>query len=142
MRRFPSIPAMAGLLVLATATTATAAVAQVRGACGQIRVACIEAGFIQGAVAEGVGLQVHCVTPIMQGRPQPPSARRRLPKVSAQLVADCQASRMSRFGRALLPEEDVILPPREVAVPPPPAANPHPTPGGRTAVAAAGQDIL
>ena len=50
-----------------------------------------------------VGLQVHCIMPIMQARAQPPTARKPLPRISPQLVADCEARNPS-FGQQRLPQ--------------------------------------
>ena len=91
-----------GLLLIATAVPLSAAAAQVQRACRQIRQACQEAGFVQGFAREGIGLQIHCIMPIIQASPQPPTARRPLPKVSPQLVADCKAAN-PRFGQGRLP---------------------------------------
>jgi lipoprotein-anchoring transpeptidase ErfK/SrfK len=163
MRATRSSLGTVGLAVFAVTAATAPALAQDRGACWQIRVACIEAGFIQGAAREGVGLQVHCIMPIMQGRPQPPTARRRLPRVNPQVVVACQATRVARFGRPWSPDE-VILPPAAVVGPPPgvvaapppaavvapPAAvapppaggNPPAAPGARSVVADAGADVV
>jgi lipoprotein-anchoring transpeptidase ErfK/SrfK len=112
-----------------------AARAQDQGACRQIRAACQGAGFIEGAAREGIGLQIHCIIPIMQARAQPLTARKPLPRVNPQLVADCKASN-SRFGRPLPPSE-------AVAQPLPANGNPPPTYGGRgQAVTYPGQDIV
>jgi lipoprotein-anchoring transpeptidase ErfK/SrfK len=124
-----------GLLILATAAAATHdaahdAVAQGQGPCQQIRAACEGAGFVQGAARDGIGLQIHCIMPIMQARPQPPNARRPLPKVDPQLVAACQG-RNARFGQ----------PPGLAAASPwspgfaSPNGNPPPAPAGREAAA-------
>ena len=91
-----------GLLLIGTAVPLAAAEAQDQRACRQIRQACQEAGFVQGFAREGIGLQIHCIMPIVQARPQPPTARRPLPKVSPQLVADCKAAN-PRFGQGRLP---------------------------------------
>jgi lipoprotein-anchoring transpeptidase ErfK/SrfK len=92
-----------GLLVCGMmAPSVTAAIAD-QGPCGQVRAACQGAGFVQGAAREGIGLQIHCIIPIMQARAQPPTARRPLPKVSPQLVADCKATN-PRFGQPRLPQ--------------------------------------
>ena len=87
-----------GLLIFGVVASMTAAAAQEQGPCRQIRAACLNAGFIQGAAREGIGLQIHCIMPIMQGRAQPPTAQRPLPKVDPQIVADC-AARNARFGQ-------------------------------------------
>ncbi len=60
---------------------------------------------MQGAARDGVGLQVHCIIPIMQTRAQPPTARKPLPTVDPQLVADCQASNPS-FGQPRTPQSE------------------------------------
>ena len=123
-----------GLLVCGMAVPVAAAGARDQAACGQIRAACQSAGFMQGAVREGIGLQVHCIMPIMQARAQPPTARKPLPKVSPQLVADCRASN-SRFGQPrLLPSEALAQP--LLATPPSsglagPNGNPPPASGDR-----------
>jgi lipoprotein-anchoring transpeptidase ErfK/SrfK len=97
------------MLACAMATVSTAA-AQGEGACGQIRLACQGAGFAPGAALEGIGIQVHCIMPIMQARPQPPSARRPLPVINPQLVADCRASNPG-FGQPRAPQTDALAPP-------------------------------
>jgi lipoprotein-anchoring transpeptidase ErfK/SrfK len=123
------------LLVFGMAASVAAARAQDQGACRQIRAACQGAGFIEGAAREGIGLQIHCIIPIMQARAQPLTARKPLPRVNPQLVADCKASN-SRFGRPLPPSE-------AVAQPLPANGNPPPTYGGRgQAVTYPGQDIV
>ena len=79
------------LLVFGMAVPMAAAAAQDQGPCAQIRAACQGAGFIQGAAREGIGLQIHCIMPIMQASAQPLTARKPLPKVNPRLVADCKA---------------------------------------------------
>jgi hypothetical protein len=123
------------LLIFGMAAPMAAARTQDQGACRQIRAACQGAGFIEGAAREGIGLQIHCIIPIMQARAQPLTARKPLPRVNPQLVADCKASN-SRFGRPLPPSE-------AVAQPLPANGNPPPTYGGRgQAVTYPGQDIV
>ena len=112
--------------LLAFAMSATGAAARDPEACGQIRAACLGAGFVQGAAREGIGLQVHCMMPIMQARVQPATARKPLPTVDPQLVADCKMSKL-RFGPPLTP-------PAEIVAEPPPAG-----PGG---VAPPGRDLV
>ena len=125
-----------GLLIFGVVAPITSAAAEEQGPCKQIRAACLNAGFIQGAAREGIGLQIHCIMPIMQGRAQPPSAQRPLPKVDPQIVADCTA-RNARFGQPQrlplaafpqpLPTSPTPLPPasdaRRAAVPYPGQAN-------------------
>jgi lipoprotein-anchoring transpeptidase ErfK/SrfK len=108
MRHMRASLATACLLLVAPA--APMAAAQEQGPCGQIRAACQGAGFVEGAARDGIGLQVHCVMPIMRGSAQPSTARRPLPQVDPRLVTDCKASR-SRFGRLLPPSDDVLRPP-------------------------------
>ncbi|MFL6795805.1 MAG: L,D-transpeptidase family protein [Xanthobacteraceae bacterium] len=118
--------------VLAMSSNGTSA-REDHGACAEIRAACLTAGFVQGAAREGVGLQMHCMMPIMQARPQPATARKALPKINAQLVAQCRTSNL-RFGPALSPPGDILEPPtgsvpstgsaaRDVPVRPPSAIN-------------------
>ncbi len=116
--------------------------AQAQEPCGQIRAACQSAGFVQGAARDGIGLQVHCVMPIMQARPQPVTARRPLPKVDARLVADCRASN-ARFGQPrLLPSEALVQPlPAPQSRPADPNGAPPTAYGGRgQAIPDAGRD--
>jgi lipoprotein-anchoring transpeptidase ErfK/SrfK len=125
-----------GLLVLGLAATVTTAAAQNQGACRQIRLACEGAGFTQGAAREGVGLQVHCIIPIMQTTAQPPSARRPLPRVDAQLVADCLASNPG-FGQPRTPQTEARAQPPGQPAPDftYPNGNPPPASAGPGAVA-------
>jgi len=122
-----------GPLLLGMAVPMTSAIAQDQGPCAQIRAACLGAGFVQGAAREGIGLQVHCIMPIMHASAQPPTARRPLPRVDPQLVADCRArsGRFARFG----PQSDAPTQPAPASPPAPglvnPNANPPPTYGGR-----------
>jgi hypothetical protein len=111
----------------------TAAEAQNQAPCRRIRLACESAGFTQGAAREGVGLQVHCINPIMQARAQPPTARRPLPRVSPQLVADCEASNPV-FGQPRTPQAEE----RAQSNPPPLGSaypNGNPAAGGPGAIA-------
>jgi lipoprotein-anchoring transpeptidase ErfK/SrfK len=138
MRRTRARTGALGLLVFAIAVPLSVPVAAAplpsAGACVQIRMACLDAGFVQGAARDGIGLQIHCIMPIVQARPQPPTARRPLPTVSPQLVADCRADNAT-FGQARL------LPPQAPAQPLPapptspgaatPNGNPPPAYGGR-----------
>src|SRR5260370_28279525 len=80
--------------------------------------------------------------PIMQARAQPLTARKSLPKINPQLVANCKASN-SRFGQpGLLPSQALAQP---LPAPPTPSGfgdpigNPPPAYGGpRQAVPAPG----
>jgi lipoprotein-anchoring transpeptidase ErfK/SrfK len=125
-----------GLLVLGLAATVTTAAGQNQGPCRQIRIACESAGFTPGAAREGVGLQVHCIIPIMQTRAQPPSARRPLPRVDPQLVTDCLASNPG-FGQPRTPQTEARTQPPGLPAPNfvYPNGNPPPTSGGPGAIA-------
>src|SRR5262245_9403763 len=113
--------------LLAVAISAPEAVARdQQGACGQIRAACLDAGFAQGAARDGIGLQVHCMMPIMQARAQPPTARRPLPKIDPQLVADCKAGNL-RFGPPMTPPAGIAEPPPAISPPPPPLRSASPS---------------
>jgi hypothetical protein len=98
------------LFVVALAAPATAAVGQGRGSCAQIRAACQSAGFVQGAANLGVGLQVDCIIPIVLGTAQRPRARKPLPQVDPQLVAECTAGDPN-FGRPHVPPTESVLQP-------------------------------
>jgi hypothetical protein len=80
-----------------------------REPCAQITAACQGAGFTLGASREGIGLQVDCIAPIMQGTSQPRRARQPLPEVDPQLVADCKASN-PRFGQGPGPRGEPSAP--------------------------------
>jgi lipoprotein-anchoring transpeptidase ErfK/SrfK len=110
MRRMRGSIGTVGVLVSAMAASIAGAGAEDQGACGKIRAACQGAGFVEGAARDGIGLQVHCVIPIMRSTAQPMTARRPLPQVDPQLVADCKSGR-SRFGRLLPLSNDVLRPP-------------------------------
>jgi lipoprotein-anchoring transpeptidase ErfK/SrfK len=110
--------------------------------CEQIKAACESAGFVQGAASLGIGLQVDCIIPIMQGTGQRPRARKSLPQVDPQLVAGCAASR-PRFGRPNAPTEAALQP---VPVSPPlpgiskPISNPPQPQGARPSTVSPGQE--
>jgi hypothetical protein len=70
--------ALAAILAIGLPTSPSAR-AEERAPCLKIRQACEEAGFKQGAVAEGLGLQVDCIRPIIDGMPQRQSAGKPLP---------------------------------------------------------------
>jgi lipoprotein-anchoring transpeptidase ErfK/SrfK len=127
------------LLVVGLAAPIPAAVtatAQGQGPCAQIKAACENVGFIQGAARDGIGLQIHCIMPIMQGRAQPLSARRPLPQVHPQLVADCRA-RNARFGQGPLPPSAAQAQP---SPPSPPASAPNVTSQATPSQATPNQD--
>jgi N-acetylglucosamine-6-sulfatase len=113
------IPLLCTILVgLGAAFAAQAGHAQDLAPCAQIKAACEQAGFTQGAAGQGVGLQVDCIRPIMQGRPQPRKANKPLPQVDPQLVAACKA-RNPNFGETKAP------PAQAPAQSTPPSPPPH-----------------
>ncbi len=67
------------------------------GPCHEIRMACEQAGFVQGEAKLGYGLWVDCIDPIMQGKPAPHKAIKPLPNVDPKLVAECRAKN-PQFG--------------------------------------------
>jgi hypothetical protein len=79
----------------------TASLAAQPGPCQQVTAACQSAGFVQGGLSTGNGLQKHCVIPLMQGIAQPADARIPLPSVDPQVVASCKKANPS-FGQAAL----------------------------------------
>jgi lipoprotein-anchoring transpeptidase ErfK/SrfK len=99
--------------------------ARAQGACAQIKAICESAGFVAGAAWQGVGLQVDCIMPIMQGTPQRPRARRPLPQVDARLISACTATR-PQFGRPNPQPTEAMQQPQPV--PPPMMAKPVPDP--------------
>ena len=122
MRHASLTTAAAGLIFLGTMLPLSAAPGQNQGACAQIRAVCQSAGFAQGAAREGIGLQIHCIIPIMQSTAQPSTARVPLPKVSPQLVADCKTIN-PYFGQPFIrgAQSPAMAPPE--SVPPPGTAN-------------------
>jgi N-acetylglucosamine-6-sulfatase len=70
-----------------------------KGACAQIRKVCQDAGFVQGGVKEGNGLQADCIKPILQGTPGPRKASKPLPRVPAETIAACKVENPD-FGEA------------------------------------------
>jgi hypothetical protein len=103
--------------VMLVGTSLAVAQAPRRGACGQIIVACQQAGFERGGAKAGNGIAVDCIRPIMQGKAQPRRATRPLPQVAPELVAACSAANPN-FGQTT----------RAVAQPAPPAQAPLPEP--------------
>ena len=113
------------ICLLAGGILVGSAQARAEGPCQQIRATCESAGFVAGAAGQGVGLQVDCIMPIMQGTPQRPRARRPLPQVDARLISACAATR-PQFGRPNpQPTEAMQQPP---PAPPPTMAKPVPDP--------------
>jgi N-acetylglucosamine-6-sulfatase len=61
------------------------------GPCRRIREACEHAGFVQGGAHQGLGLQVNCVRPLLEGATAGRRAARPLPAVDPGLIAACRA---------------------------------------------------
>jgi lipoprotein-anchoring transpeptidase ErfK/SrfK len=110
MRQMRTAIGTLGLLILGMAAPGTAAALQDQAACGQIKAVCQGAGFMPGAGRQGIGLQAHCIIPIMQAAPQPLTARRPLPKVDPQMVAACRASNPG-FGQPRMPPRQAFAQP-------------------------------
>jgi hypothetical protein len=119
-RRISSSVGAMFVLVLSAASYLAAQPAPDRRSCEQIRAACQSAGFTAGGVRTGTGLQAHCIVPIMQGTDQPRLARKPLPKIDPQLVADCNAEN-PRFGQG---QDQRAEQAAEPAAPIPPASAP------------------
>jgi len=96
MRHLLSIAVAVAFICLTGFTAEAQPTTKGDGPCRQIRAACEQAGFKQGAVKEGNGLLVDCVRPIVQGTPQRPNAMA-LPQVDPQLVEACK-QRNPNFG--------------------------------------------
>jgi hypothetical protein len=77
------------ILIVGLGTPLAAAAGPVPGSCQQITAVCQGAGFAPGAASLGIGLQVYCIIPIMQGTAQRPNARKPLPHINPRLVAEC-----------------------------------------------------
>lgn len=72
------------------------------GPCAKIVAACREAGFVQGGVKSGNGLQIDCIQPIMQGEAAKHKATKSLPQIDPQVIAACKA-RNPGFGQSQTP---------------------------------------
>jgi hypothetical protein len=90
-------PALA--LGLVVALVSQSAHAEDRTPCLQIKTACEQAGFKQGDVGNGNGLQVDCIRPLMAAVPQRAKATRPLPQVDAATILACK-KRNPNFGQA------------------------------------------
>jgi serine/threonine protein kinase len=58
--------------------------------CAQITNACKAAGFTNHGIKSGNGLGADCITPIIEGTPQPKKATVPLPKVDPNIIAACK----------------------------------------------------
>jgi len=100
--------------------------------CQQIRQACLDAGFAEGAFKEGNGLFIDCVDPIMQAAAQPTKASKPLPTIDPQVVSACKTANPN-FGSKQASGGQTAAP---AAQPPaPPAAPPSDSQGATPAPA-------
>lgn len=114
------------ILGLSATPVALPAQAQSLPPCAEIRAACEQAGFVQGAVRDGYGLQIDCIRPILLGVPQPPRATMPLPPVDPRIVAACRqrmAGGTTSIGRPNVASAGV--PPCGPDQPPLPRRTPH-----------------
>jgi hypothetical protein len=102
MRRNQALALMLGALILAVSAPISVHAAPRPAACGAIRAACEQAGFVVGGAEAGDGLFMHCIAPIMRQKPQPSSASKPLPKVDLGIVADCKVQNPN-FGQRVAP---------------------------------------
>jgi CubicO group peptidase (beta-lactamase class C family) len=98
------------LCLLGVGPAVPSAAQTAREPCEQITAACQGAGFTQGGVRAGTGLQLDCIAPIMQGTAQPRQARNPLPQIDPRLVADCKAGNPG-FGQGRVPPAESPAPP-------------------------------
>ena len=117
-------------LILAVSAPVSVEAAARQAACGAIKAACEQAGFVVGGAGAGDGLFMHCIAPIMRQGPQPSSASKPLPKVDTRLVADCKVQN-PKFGQRMAPrtpEPTVEASPRATnpqVAPTPQRSSPH-----------------
>jgi arylsulfatase A-like enzyme len=107
---------LVGMAVVSGAAPQSQATAQ-EGPCAQITAACQQAGFTRGAAAEGSGLLVDCVAPIVRGTGPRSKTSKPLPQIDPQVVAACK-ERNPRIGQGRAASPDIIGP----VNPPPPVA--------------------
>ena len=126
-KRVSKITMVIGLGAMLAASAAPAV-----GPCEQIRVACQGAGFVQGGVNEGAGLQLDCIAPLMQGAGQRHKASKPLPQVSPEIVAACKAQNPG-FGqpRGLASTPSESMPTAAPAATPSMSVRPSPGSTGR-----------
>ena len=115
------------LIALCSLISMGSSKARAQGACEQIRATCESAGFVAGGAKMGLGVQVDCIIPIMQGTAQRPRARRPLPPVDTHLIAACAANRPG-FGQPNPRPTEAMQPFEPVR---PPAASLKPAPDTR-----------
>jgi hypothetical protein len=98
------------------------------GPCAEIRAACKNAGFAQGASASGAGLVKDCVNPILDGAAQPEGASPRLPRVEPRIVSACRAAKgMAQVTTPSAPSPQRLMAPRAHVAAGPSPARPRPT---------------
>jgi N-acetylglucosamine-6-sulfatase len=132
-----------GLLVALTMPS-RAQPAAVDEPCSQIRAACEQAGFVYGRFKSGLGLDLHCIRPIMGRVPQPAKAALPLPSIDAALVAACKASdpnfgyerrapRRRSAGLPIAPDSAPAIPPADTRAAPSADAAPPSVPAKQPA---------
>jgi hypothetical protein len=101
---------MLGTLIVGFGAAVSVQAAARERACGAIRAACEQAGFVLGGARAGDGLFMHCIAPIMRQTPQPRRASKPLPKIDLGLVADCKVQ-SPNFGQRMAPRWQTAEPP-------------------------------
>ena len=71
--------------------------------CQQIQAICERAGFTFGKSASGTGLWVDCISPIVDGKPQPKEATLPLPQIAPEIGPACKASDPDFAARHVVP---------------------------------------
>ncbi len=72
-------------------------------ACNAIKAACERAGFVFGRSQSGSGLWIDCISPIVEGKPQPSDATLPLPQIDPQLGPACKAADPDFAARHIIP---------------------------------------
>jgi len=98
-----------GLLSILCAAINVMAAAPMRAQapCEQIRIACKNAGFVQGGPV-GKRLVLDCFNPLVLGEMPPKTVSRPLPQITPQLAAACKERTIARQS----PDENAQLPPQ------------------------------
>jgi len=58
--------------------------------CAEINIACKRAGFTAGTGKAGNGIFADCISPIIEGRPQPNNSVLPLPHIRPEIIAACK----------------------------------------------------
>lgn len=116
-------------IALAAGAAAAAVAAPDEGACGRIAAACRAAGFVRGGAAGGDGLLVDCLVPLVRGTAPPHKTSKPLPRIDAELVAQCKAENPV-FGEANEPTPPTVSQPAAGDPAQPETAAPVPSANG------------